>query len=578
MFRPNDRHRQGHLFGDISNLTAKARADLEQSWAGVYYRECFCRLDETPFAVLYSDEASRPNIPVNILVGLETLKAGFGWSDAEMYDHFRYDIQVRYALGLWALGDSEFQLRTVYNFRRRLAEHYQKTGENLLDQAFAQITDAQIRALQLKTRCLRMDSTQVASNIRRMTRLEFLVEILQRVHRMLSTADEAHYAEAFAPYLQGSSEQFVYHLRGEETEPHMQRVGELMHRLLSELKPTYEAHTTYAMLQRVFAEQFDLVDGRVQIRPGKQISPRRLRSPDDPDATFRRKGQQEYEGMVANITETCDPDNPVQLIAKVQTAPNVVEDTTLLVEALPELKERTGVEVLYNDGGFCGTEADEALREQQVVQVPTNLRGKAPNPDRLNLADFDIRTDRQGQPLAVTCPQGQSVTVERGRTPKHCLAYFDGSVCRACPLQDRCPTRLRQRDGRRTLRFERRQVDIAQRRQRCVAYRREGKNPRAAVEATVGAVKRPFNEDQLPVRGLFRVGMMLLGSATMVNVRRIQRYLVRKEAPERFPQGPATGREAVAGGAHSFFSLLWRSLVRLLGPAASPRSTFALSC
>ena len=30
-----------------------------------------------------------------MLVGLEALKAGFGWSDQELYEHFCYDLQVR---------------------------------------------------------------------------------------------------------------------------------------------------------------------------------------------------------------------------------------------------------------------------------------------------------------------------------------------------------------------------------------------------------------------------------------------------------------------------------------------------
>ena len=55
MFQPNQRHLQSNLFGDLNNLTDKARSDLECSWAGVFYREFFCRLDERPFAVLYSD-------------------------------------------------------------------------------------------------------------------------------------------------------------------------------------------------------------------------------------------------------------------------------------------------------------------------------------------------------------------------------------------------------------------------------------------------------------------------------------------------------------------------------------------
>ena len=53
---------------------------------------------------------------------------GIGWSDEEMYDAFLYNVQVRYALGYHNLGEVEFELRSVYNFSRRVAENMQKTG------------------------------------------------------------------------------------------------------------------------------------------------------------------------------------------------------------------------------------------------------------------------------------------------------------------------------------------------------------------------------------------------------------------------------------------------------------------
>ncbi|MDO9546165.1 MAG: hypothetical protein Q7J07_05390, partial [Pelolinea sp.] len=56
----------------------------------------------------------------------------------------------------------------------------------------------------------------------------------------------------------------------------------------------------------------------------------------------------------------------------------------------------------------------------------------------------------------------------------------------------------------------------------------EGRNLRAAVEATVRQVKHPFPASKLPVRGRFRVSCMLIGSAMITNVRRIQRYLEAK--------------------------------------------------
>ena len=99
MFRENDQHLQHGLFDTFQQLPEKVRQRLETSWADTFYRETFCRIDESPFAVLYSDEPSRPNTPINILVGAEILKAGFGWSDEELYDEIQFNLQVRHALG-----------------------------------------------------------------------------------------------------------------------------------------------------------------------------------------------------------------------------------------------------------------------------------------------------------------------------------------------------------------------------------------------------------------------------------------------------------------------------------------------
>jgi hypothetical protein len=88
----------------MQSLSEKQRKRLEGSWAGVFYERCFCRISEETFAVLYADCPSRPNTPVNVLVGLELLKAGFGWSDEELYDAFSFNVQVRYALGYQDLG------------------------------------------------------------------------------------------------------------------------------------------------------------------------------------------------------------------------------------------------------------------------------------------------------------------------------------------------------------------------------------------------------------------------------------------------------------------------------------------
>ncbi len=167
--------------------------------------------------MIYADVPSRPNTAVNVLLGLETLKAAYRWSDEELYDHFTFDLQVRYALGYHDLHEGGFELRTLYNFRRRLSQYNQEHGVNLVAQAFEEITDQQIVALKVQTRIQRMDSTQIASNIMDMSRLQLLVEGLQRMHRLLSEAEQSSYQESLAPYVEGSSGQSVYRVKGKES-------------------------------------------------------------------------------------------------------------------------------------------------------------------------------------------------------------------------------------------------------------------------------------------------------------------------------------------------------------------------
>jgi len=528
MFKKNHGHFQLPLTSNVDELPPKLRKHLDTSWSGAFYREFFCRLDETPFAVLYADCPSRPNIPVNVLVGLEYLKAGNGWTDEEMLEEYGYNSQVRYALGLRQLGEGDFDERTLYYFRERLSRYMQETGINLLEKAFEKVTDQQIAAYQLKTGKQRMDSTQIASNIRVMGRLQLLVEVLQRVYRMLKEENQVQYAEEFAPFIQGHAGQYVYHVRGQDTSEHLQKIGELMQRLLVELESNYAQEPVYQMLMRVFGEHFKVEEKALKIKEGKELSASSLQSPDDLEATYRQKNNKSFRGYVANLTETCDPENPLQLVTKVQVASNHTDDAKLLVEALPNLKERTELNTLYTDGGYGSSDADHLLQENSVEQIQTAIRGRIPNNEKLNLSDFEIKQTEKGIPTRITCPQGQSTTVNTSSQKKAYVAHFEDEACLACPFLDKCPVQRGKRDLRFHLRFNQNQINTSVRRQRNSIHQQEGRNLRAAVEATVRQMKHPFPAGKLPVRGKFRISCMVIGSAMMTNVRRIQRHLETK--------------------------------------------------
>jgi hypothetical protein len=543
MFKENNSHKQLAWISNVKDFSEKRRKRLEESWAGVFYREFFCRIDEQAFAVLYANMPSRPNVPVNVLLGLEAIKAGFGWSDEELHDHFIFDVQVRYALGYHQLGEGEFEVRTLYNFRQRLVEHLNETGENLIEKAFEQITDEQVKAYQLKTGKLRMDSTQIASNICETTRLRLLVEVLQRTHRMLDEFDQEYYAEAFEPYLKGKAGQYAYRVKPGESETHLERIGQLMHTLVAELPGKYSDQQSYQILQRVFGEHFVLeTQDRLRPKEGQELSASSLQSPDDEEASYRRKRGKDYMGYVANVSETCDPENDLQLVTKVQVAPNTTEDAQMLAEALPDLQERTDLNEMHTDGGYSSQDVDEALAQGKVNLVQTAIKGAKPDPDILRLEDFEWQISEQGKPESVTCPNGLKAQVIAGRSRDRYLAYFSLQDCQGCPFATDCPAQPLKRRPKRALRFSTQQQQVARRRQLSAQARDSGQNLRAAVESTVRSVKHPFRNGKVPVRGQPRVSMVLIASAAMTNVRRICRYLYDKnklESPNKSRKSPS---------------------------------------
>jgi hypothetical protein len=162
---------------------------------------------------------------------------------------------------------------------------------------------------------------------------------------------------------------------------------------------------------RLFAEQFCVAADQVQAKANKEISASNLQSLDDLEATYRKKNGVGYKGYVATVTETCDPENDLQLVTAVQVAPNTTEDSKLLVAVLPELKQRTGLDTLYTDGAYGGPLSDPVLRNEQVTLVQTAIAGPKSDPEKLHLADFVITQDDQGRPISMTCPQDQTVAV-----------------------------------------------------------------------------------------------------------------------------------------------------------------------
>jgi hypothetical protein len=529
MYKKNKRSQQPLLISDVNDLPKRSLQYLKHSWAETFRREVFLRIPEDRFAVLYDPDPSRPNVPVNILVGLNVLKEWHNWSDEEMYEHFLFDLQVRYALGCDTFGDGDFDLRTMYYFRKRLSEHALKTGENLIQVAFEHITDEQIQKLNVNTKIQRMDSTQILSNIADLSRLELLVGVLQRLHRILRKDDQAQYQEVFQPFIKESAGQYTYRIKGKAAVwEHIQQVGQVLHHLLQALAKGYQEQSTYQVAQRFFDENFKRVQDRVEAKSNSEIEPGCLQSLDDLEAGFRRKGNHSYKGFVGNVTETCDPNNPLQLITQVDVQSNRVSDIELLQQALPELKGRMEVDTLVTDGAYTGPSVDQTLQLHSVQQITTGLIGALPlHPDgRLAMSDFAMELDAQGDLMKLTCPTGYEASLGLQPSGKSYRVTFREADCQACSLfqAGQCPTRKYQRWEGVGFNLPKRRILSSLRIRRFLACKEEARALRPAAEATVFQVKHQLDGGKVRVRGVFRTCCVIVCAAIGVNLRRIYRY------------------------------------------------------
>lgn len=571
MFRENEQHRQKSFFSAEDWLPQKLRDRLLSSWAEAFYRLVLCRIDEAIFAPLYSERASRPNVPVNVLVGLEILKSGFGWSDEVLYQQVCYNLQVRHALGLHDLSAEVFTLRTLYNFRRRVREYADETSINLMEKAFEQVTDEHLEMVAVATGWQRMDSTQILSNLAEMSRLELLVAVLQAAHKQLPEAAQASWGERWSVYLEGRPHQVCYKIPNAEVEDHLIAIGQelsAVEALLAEQSPDSDV---LALVKRVLEEQYERdTDGTVRLRPGEEISADSLQSPHDGDATYRIKGGKRFRGgYVINVSETANPENSIQLITDVQVEPNQTDDATLMEQSLDDQAEREiGVDRVTTDGGYTGPQGEAACEKHKVELRATRMRGGRSAADKWGWEEYTWELDDEGRPIRVTCPQGCTAGLVPGQAEGCFIARFALECCADCPFfNDLCRVQDRKRVGP-TLYVRARTIKVAQQRR---SLHPEDTSIRVLAESTVRSLKRAFPNNKLPVRGLIRSRMMIYPAALMVNLRRLHGYFTEmaQEASQEAASSLFSVRNAVCRHLnrihrrflrHPFVLHAWRSM------------------
>jgi IS5 family transposase len=278
MFRKKEEHHQKDLFGLTNTLPEKILLKVRGTEEYYFYTLIFSHINEEQFSVLFSNVMSRPNAPVNCLVGAIILQNRRSWTFDELFTQLQFNILVRFALGLDDLETMPFCRSTLFNFQNRLSEHQVKTGENLLECVFDQLTERQLKTLKIKTSIQRTDSTFAASNIRNYTRLQLLVETLIRTERILNQKDSKRFRSYLAGYVKGTSEKYIYQLKNSDIPHELEQIAKAYLWVFETFKSRYGSDPVFSVFERIFKEQFKEDQGAVIPRDPTELhfmSPRR---------------------------------------------------------------------------------------------------------------------------------------------------------------------------------------------------------------------------------------------------------------------------------------------------------------
>ena len=516
MFKKNQKHKQANIFGFSSILPASYVEDIEESTEKSFYEMIFSKIREEDFACLYSDKFSRPNAPINCIIGSILLQAKRHWTIDELFDNIKFNLLTKVALGLQTIHEVPFNQATFFNTQNRLNDYFVKTGINLLEKVFDHLTEDQLKELKIKTNIQRTDSFQAASNIRRYSRLQLLIEMLIRIHRVLDDADRKLYEDIFAPFVQKTSGQFIYRLEQTEIQTELENIGRIYQRIYVEIFPRYQNIEVFKIFERVHIDHFTVIDEKIRLIETTALSTDSLQSPDDLDATYVKKNNTSYRGYVVNIVETCNPENQLNLITDICVSANNVDDSKNLHERLDVLKAKTpDINELHNDGGYGSKENDIKCSELTITQIQTAIRGKA------SAVDITIEKKDADQ-YHVSCPH-QTVVATKGR--KSYKAVFDETICATCPLNHQCNFVKVRTDERRRYYFSEKEYYRKKRAHNILNIPPERRSLRANVEATVSEFRRTTPEGKVKVRGRFKTMLFAFATGIGINFGRIFRYL-----------------------------------------------------
>jgi hypothetical protein len=498
------------------SLNERTKKIVLNSWAKAFADIIFPAINEQRFAILYSDiKASRPNNPVNTVVAALMLKEMFNLTDDELFNSILCDVRYQYALHTTSFTEQPFSDRTFSRFRERNYLHTLKTGEDLLHQEMEAMAQIFANFMNINPTLKRMDSVMISSSCKKMSRLEILYTCVANMVKAVHRTGEDQYLKDMEHYLEADDcNAFIYHRRNEDISTRLEQVIADAVKLVEELGESFFELPEYQLLLRVLYEQADInTDGKIIPKDKKNISPDSLHNPSDPDATYRSKARQSHIGYVGNFIETFDEKGAIITAFDYQV--NSHTDTAFCRETIEKLGLQEHELTLIADGGYASAENTELAEGHNINLITTTLTGKIPN---VIFSGFQIDTEKRE---VLICPNGNKPyqTTYHKATEMY-RANFVRSQCENCSHREDCNATMQRESA-----FVIVSTKMIQRASYLVKLSTEEykslSKKRNGVEGIPSVLRRKYDVDHIPVKGLVRSKIWYSFKIGAINAKRV---------------------------------------------------------
>ena len=498
--------KQTRLFDPYDNvLTEKTRKRLLDGWAGVFRHIILELMPVETISGHFDPVMGRPTKELYSMAGLLLIKEFMDWTKQEALDAYSFRMDIHYALNLEPI---------THDISMRTLERYINLFETdkLAKTIMSQVTVNLVDILEIKIDKQRLDSTHIFSDMASFGRTRLMGVAIKRFLTQLNRHNQQDY-NALDESLRQRYAPGIHQLFGDTGKDNesrrllRQQVAEDMHFLLRRFADTTEhgRKDTYKALERIFYEQCEVHEEKVCVK--KKTGGNVMQNPSDPGATYDgHKGQ----GYQVQLSETCNPDNEVQLITCAIPQTAAESDANSFGEVVKDLEVNDLVcDEMVADTHYTSDQNVQLAQEHSIELVgPTPPGSGGPHDTyQLNIDDFNV--DEETEEL-ICCPAGHAPesSVHDKQTAKT-KTIMPQSACGQCEYIDQCPVK-KTRHGY--------QLDHTAKERRLAGRRREEATEvfhqryriRGGIEGTNSGLKRRTGLGQLRVRGQPRVFSSIL--------------------------------------------------------------------